>query len=121
MRAVVILSFLILFSSVNASEKLDNTTCGIPTSEIPAYMINAYIYGEFRGNNEITADEAVIWEYSTDPYCSSEEYEENLDESLGLEVDKNDDGSSSLGPVFRKGFKDKCHYRADYFCRELSF
>lgn len=83
MRAAILFILLTIFVSPSFSEETDITTCGIPNSEIPAYMLNAYTYAELLQNDEIAADEAVVWEYSTNSYCKSYEYQENLNESLG--------------------------------------
>lgn len=106
------LILLFTFVSAGASEGGELTSCGILNSEIPSVTLNAYGYEELRNDNLITVDEALIWEYSSNTFCDSNEYYESLDKSLDDEVRKLNDGTNSLGRVFRNGFKDKCRYRA---------
>jgi len=111
MRAIVVLTFLITFVA-SASDEADSYTCGILNSEVPAVLLNAYGYGELREGNEIQANEALIWEYSSEPYCETSEYLDKLEDSYDRELAKIDSKSDSLGAVIRNGFKDNCHYRA---------
>ena len=118
MYLVILIVFGFFFSvSAYATETEETFICGIPISEMNGVGNNWLGYQELQEENEIFENEALIVEYSSNPYCLTEEYEDKLEDFFDKEMEKFGEGTV----VIRKGFQDQCQYLAIVSSENSSF
>ena len=102
---------LLIFLSgcVSVTESGENSYCGIEDDELDGVALGFYLYQDFEENESIGKDESFIWEYSTNPYCGTEEYEERRDVKM---IDRFGDDVSFNRELRRNGVSDECQYQA---------
>ena len=103
---LIILLGLFFSISAFATEVEDEFICGIPISETNGVNGNWLAYQELQVENQISENEALIIEYSTDSYCRTEEYAEKLEDAFEEEMIRIGYGKT----IFREGFQDQCQY-----------